>query len=62
MFRKYQLYREEGSLVYNIDQSDFVDSIEINTTHNIQEGTNYIVQKPPASSKGLSSGSLAEAS
>ena len=62
VFGKYQLHGEEGVGHFDTDQSKFIESKGTNTDHEIREGTDCVVQKPPASSGGLSSGGLAAAS
>ena len=62
IFGKYQLHGDEGAGVFDIDQSEFVESRGTNADHEIQEGRDCVVQQPPVSSGGLSSGGLAVAS
>ena len=57
VFGKYQLHGDEGNAEYDIDQSEFVGAEETNATHDVQDGTDCIVQKPPVTLKAAASGS-----
>ena len=58
IFNRYQLHGDEGNSSFAIDQSKFMQTDGINTTHEILEGADCVVQEPPVSSGGLSSGGL----
>ena len=58
VFGKFQLHSEEGESLLEFDMSELTNTAGTHANHNIAEGTECVVQGPPAASLGASSGGL----